>query len=96
MVAQDQCEHDKGFDVNAAITGLISKPFTEPPKKWQADIRIHCKECGMAFRFIGLPMGLDLNGACVSFDGTEARMAILPVDKPIDMTGLQGFSITKG
>ncbi|HKB35360.1 MAG TPA: hypothetical protein VKD72_02835 [Gemmataceae bacterium] len=39
---------------------------------------IRCEQCGTPFRFIGLPAGLGLNGAAVSVDGTEARLAIAP------------------
>lgn len=41
-----------------------------------ADVRIKCKGCKEPFRFLGLPAGLDLNGASVSVDGTEAHLAI--------------------
>lgn len=48
--------------------------------RFSADINIKCSECQEPFRFLGLPAGLDLNGACVSADGTEARLAIGTAD----------------
>src|SRR5690554_2099322 len=46
--------------------------------RFNAEVRIKCARCGVPMRFIGLPAGLDLNGACVSVDGEEARLAIAP------------------
>lgn len=43
-----------------------------------ADVTVACAECGAPFRFLGLPGGLDLHGATVSVDQTEARLAIAP------------------
>lgn len=42
------------------------------------DVRVECSDCKLPFRFIGLPAGLDLNGAAVSADAQEARLAIAP------------------
>lgn len=44
--------------------------------RFNADVTIKCADCGEPFRFLGLPCGSDLNGAAVSADGTEARLAI--------------------
>lgn len=44
--------------------------------RFSADVRINCAECGEPFRFLGLPAGVDLNGAAVSVDGTEGCFAI--------------------
>lgn len=51
--------------------------------RFQADVRIRCADCDCPFRFIGLPLGLDINGAAVSVDGCEARLAIHPVGVPV-------------
>lgn len=44
--------------------------------RFSADVTIKCTQCGEPFRFLGLPAGLDMDGAAVSSDGTEARLAI--------------------
>ncbi len=44
--------------------------------RFSADVSICCAVCKEPFRFLGLPAGTDLNGATVSVDGTEARLAI--------------------
>ncbi len=46
--------------------------------RFTAEIKIRCVDCGAPMRFLGLPLGLDLNGAAVSVDGTEGRFAIHP------------------
>lgn len=50
----------------------------EDSGRFSADVRIKCADCGHPMRFLGLPMGLDLNGAAVSANGQEARLAIYP------------------
>lgn len=70
----------------------------EDTGKFNADIRIVCEECKTPFRFIGLPVGVDLNGAAVSIDGTEARLAIAPkgdVVTPLDPGQVGGFTIRR-
>jgi hypothetical protein len=69
----------------------------EESGQFQADVRVWCEECGLPFRFIGLPAGIDLNGAAVSVDATEARLAIAPKGQVVSVVegGCQGFSIRK-
>jgi hypothetical protein len=63
------CKHE---DFNASV-----KVFRLTDSgRFSADITIRCAQCDMPFRFLGLPAGVDLNGAAVSADGTEARLAI--------------------
>lgn len=56
----------------------ISDP--SQPLKFHADVRVWCVECGAKFRFKGLRAGYNINGAAVSLDGTEARLAIEPIE----------------
>lgn len=49
--------------------------------QFMADVRVVCNQCKMPFRFLGLPAGLDFNGAAVSVDALEARLAIAPRDQ---------------
>ena len=46
--------------------------------KFMLEIRVSCNECGTPFQFVGLPAGLNLNGATVSVDGQEGNFAIAP------------------
>jgi len=65
------CEH-KAFAANVAVNRL------EDTGKFAADVTIRCRDCNLPFQFIGLPCGLNSEGAAVSVDGTEARLAIVP------------------
>lgn len=64
-----KCEHHN-FSAQVNVNRL------EESGRFNADVRIQCAECGEPFRFLGLPAGIDLNGAAVSVCGTEARLAI--------------------
>lgn len=67
------CEHPEfGADV------VVNRLQDTTPVAFTVNITITCMECGVAMRFLGLPCGVDLNGAAVSADGTEARLAIAP------------------
>lgn len=84
-----KCKHDDFF-CECDVTRLSdSGAFT-------LDVRVKCKQCGIPFEFIGLPRGLNLKGAAMSFDGTEGRFAICPKgEEPPSMEGLpSGFTIT--
>jgi hypothetical protein len=65
------CTH-QDFDAHVTVNRL------EDIHKFHAGVTIKCAECGMPFRFLGLPGGLHLDGATVSVDCTEARLAIAP------------------
>lgn len=66
-----RCKH-MNFAADVAVARL------EDTGRFMADVRVRCADCGEPFQFLGLEPGLDRNGAMVSIDGLEARMAILP------------------
>lgn len=85
------CEHTS-FDCCVNVNRI------EDIGRFSADVTIRCMDCGTPFRFIGLPAGLDLNGASVSVDGTEARLAIAPkgeVVTPLESTKTSGFTVRR-
>lgn len=83
------CEH-RNFEATVEVNRL------EGSGRFNADVRITCTECGTPFRFIGLPAGVDLNGAAVSVDGTEARLAIAPKGEVITpLEGVGGFTVRR-
>lgn len=85
------CQHEI-FDAQVTVNRL------EDTGRFNADVRIVCQQCNTPFRFIGLPAGLDLNGAAVSIDGCEARLAIAPkgeVVAPLESTEVQGFTVRR-
>lgn len=88
-----ECEH-MIFSADVAVARMPSKEGG-PIERYCADIRIKCHECGLPFRFIGLPAGLDLNGASVSVDACEAHLAIGPKGQVVSVLegGVVGYSI---
>lgn len=90
------CDH-MNFMANVEVARL------EPSKiggtmRFSADVTIHCTECGVPFRFIGLPAGVDLNGAATSVNGEEARLAIAPrgqVGNLLDGDDIVGFTVRR-
>lgn len=82
------CKHED-FRATVGVARL------EDTGRFNAEVRIECSQCHRPFQFLGLPLGLDLNGAAVSVDGQEARLAIAPVGsvpQPID-GALAGFRV---
>ncbi len=83
----DECQH-LDFDAYVAVNRL------EDSGRFAADVRIECRDCRKPFVFKGLPPGVNLDGAAVSIDGTEARLAIAPQDEDAPpWLGATGFSI---
>ena len=84
------CKH-LNFSCNVDVNRI------EDIGRFVADVRITCDDCGIPFRFIGLPAGMDYNGACVSVDATEARLAIAPKGEVLSELegGVVGFSVRK-
>lgn len=83
------CLHNKQHRATVAVN------YLEDSGRFSADIRIECADCGRPFQFLGLPLGLDLNGAAMDVDGQEARLAIAPVGtvpQPLD-GALAGFRV---
>jgi len=72
----------------------VAVAVLEDSGRRNAEIKISCTDCGKPFQFLGLPMGLNLNGAACSPDGTEARLAICPQgEQPSPIHNLKGFTI---
>lgn len=87
-VSSEQCLHNKGHCVEVEVA------YLEDTARYSAGIKIRCSDCGQPFRFQGLPLGLNLNGAAMSVDGLEARLAIMPADRiPHPLQGVTGFGV---
>ena len=89
------CEH-VNFEANVAVA-LMPSVEGGPINRWMADVTVKCAECGLPFRFIGLPAGMDLNSPCVSVNAEEARMPIAPRGHVLSELegGPQGFSVRR-
>jgi hypothetical protein len=67
----------------------------EDSGQFMADVSIHCRRCGLEFEFLGLEPGLDLQGAKVSIDGLQARLAIIPKGSKPNPLQRMAFGIRK-
>lgn len=66
------CQH-------TSLSATVQVSHLNDTGRWLSEIKISCAECGVPFAFKGLPIGSNLDGAAVSADGTEARIAVEPV-----------------
>lgn len=81
------CKH-MSFHAQVNVTRL------EDTGKFLAHITIKCDDCGKAFQFRGLQPGVDTDGARVSLDGLEARIAICPEGTEPSPLGRIAFNIS--
>lgn len=81
------CDHER-FEVATDAIKLDSGP-----RRYVLEVKVRCAICHERFRFLGLPMGIDLKGACRDPDGLEARLAIHPQSETVPAGGPLGFSI---
>lgn len=70
------CDH-LNFAANVRV-GRLTQCEGGPVTGYVADATITCAECGLPFRFIGLPAGNHFAEPRVSIDGTELRAPIEP------------------
>lgn len=85
------CKHEE-------FRSVVTVNRIEDVGRFTADVIINCDQCGIPFRFIGLPAGSDMNGAAVSVGATEARLAVAPQGEviPVLEPGKPtGFSIRR-
>lgn len=87
------CEHNKFVaDVNVnRLSSVEGGPITG----YMSEIRISCDECGLPFEFLGMTCGIDLQGARISLDAQEARIAITPKGHQPNPLQRMAFGITK-
>lgn len=62
---------------------------------YMADVRIKCGQCGLPFEFLGLTPGVDTQGAKVSIDGLEARIALSPKGAQPNPLQRMAFNVRK-
>ena len=70
-MSSGSCKH-KEFKAIVNVTHL------QDSGKFVAEISIKCVQCGTPFQFMGLPPGVNFDGATVSLDGKEVCIGIRP------------------
>ncbi len=86
------CKHEE-FDVFTQIGRLTSKD-KETVTHYTADVRVRCKQCHLAFEWVGVPAGFAYTGPHCSFDLQELRAPIRPAGASIvELEPLPSFVI---
>lgn len=84
----EQCLHNNNTSANVRID------YLEDTGRYMCEVTLKCQDCGHPFRFQGLPLGLNMNGATMAVDGLTARLAIMPADRiPHPLAGFSGFGV---
>jgi hypothetical protein len=81
------CKHQRAHHVDARVGYMTDSG------RFTLELNLRCDDCGHPFVFVGLPAGLNLDGAAVSVDGTEGRFAVLPEGQRPPSGGIVGFNI---
>lgn len=74
-MSEERCAHEN-FSANVNVGRITNEAGIVT--SYMADIMVECANCGRQFQFLGLPAGVDMQGAMVSPDGKEARLALCP------------------
>ncbi len=69
----ENCEHP-----NFLTRCLVNRIPDRESMRFVAEIRIICSTCKAKFRFKGLPLGVLFEGAAMTPDGFEAKLAVEP------------------
>ncbi len=94
-VDQDKpCPHLK-FEAQVDVNRIgEAETMDRAPKAYVADIRVHCADCGEAFRWCGVSAGLSFDHPMVSVDEMELRAPLRPASADPDFgLGLPGFAV---
>ena len=80
MKKSAMCGH-QNFSVKAQVNRLTDT------KQFMAEFTVRCADCDKPFQFLGLPAGVNLQGAATDPEALEARLAICPkgqLPSPLD------------
>lgn len=84
------CEH---FNFRAdARVGRLTEADEVTVKAYTVDLTIHCADCGLPFRFLGLDAGVSAQTPTVSADALELRAPL----EPAYVTEILGHPIVSG
>ncbi len=70
--------------------------FLTDTERWMVDIKIKCEKCGVSFKFLGLPAGLNYEKPTVDIAGTTIQLPVYPDGEeppPLPLNGPKGFSV---
>ncbi len=87
MSGTTQCHHP-GFEASVRVDRV------EDIGRFMASVKIECTACGAKMRFLGVPMGMNYNGATTDVDGTELRLGIHPIGEEVPPVKMEGFTVS--
>lgn len=81
MNEQGKCEHEEG---EARVKFVrFSTVDDGPVTHYAAEVELSCKQCGMPFEFVGLPVGSSPYAPTTNLEGTTLEAPIVvPGTKP--------------
>jgi hypothetical protein len=88
---ENSCEHFN-FDVHAEVARLTESDSDPTVVGFSCGLTLFCRDCGLQFEFIGLPLGFSHYQPTVSMDGKKAEFPIMPPGRP-PRDGLPGYSV---
>ena len=84
--AQMACAHQE-FYARVAVNRIEDKGA------FMADVSIACRQCGLPFHFLGVPLGLSFGRPMASIDQTELRVPIAPGAVRPEASGVARFEV---
>ena len=90
MLKPTECPH-MNFRADVRVGRLTDKEGG-PVTGYSADVKIHCTECGLPFRFLGLAAGYHYAEPRVSIDATALRAPL----EPAYVTEIAGHPLVAG
>lgn len=84
------CKH-MNFTVLTRVNRLTDMSG-DTVRDFAMDIRVECADCGLPFRFRGLPFGFDRSQPTLSVDSQELRVPI----EPAHVTEILGQPLVSG
>ena len=77
-----ECKH-------MTFSATVSVARIEDVGAFSAELKLVCQDCGIPFKFLGMPAGSSSKHPTTSFGGEEARLPVAP------MTGEDDAAIVK-
>ena len=68
------CKHNVNTMANCEFT------YLEDLHRYILEVRVHCEDCGIRFRFEKLPVAISVTQPCVNVTGYEVTLPVVPGD----------------
>ena len=89
-MSEEACKHE----FEAIEVEVINDPIT--PAYWQLIVSVKCTTCDKPFKFLGLPIGSDPEGATIDCLGTEVRLGMAAPEQSVRFAPTVGLRRVPG